>query len=248
MISPSFEVESWCAKVMDSDLGFLAINKVSRGTGVTVVRREEVITDCYSRDREEDWNGYCRDFEENYRVMPAKRFGPKKVRRFQRVREERKDESRNPWRENPINPRMSCDVGGLGLFHDVDVELAMEFVPPASPMICRLEDLLKFSEEKRKPRRLVERRIQVTGRRMPKFIPPTWNPCRNRNQCSKLEEVMKHLDVQFQTQNGKMDSWMEDGGENLESVEVSGAVKEGVDGEFFEQLWSCPKGKKQSTA
>jgi hypothetical protein len=68
--------------------------------------------------------------------------------------------------------QLSSSLGDQGLFHEEDfgaVEVG-GYDPPHGPMIC----LLRITREKRQKPKLANCKIQVTGRRMPKFIPPMW--------------------------------------------------------------------------
>jgi hypothetical protein len=98
-----------------------------------------------------------------------------------RNKQDQEDDWKGLYREFEKTSRLSSDLGGMGLFHDDEVELDAEFSPPKGPMICGLEELLHLSAEKRKPPGLAERRIQVTGRRLPKFIPPPWKSRQRRS-------------------------------------------------------------------
>jgi hypothetical protein len=50
--------------------------------------------------------------------------------------------------------------------------------PPEGPVVLGLDELICITLEKRRASRLPERRIQIPGRRMEKFIPPppVWKP------------------------------------------------------------------------
>lgn len=44
---------------------------------------------------------------------------------------------------------------------------------PSGPVVIGLEELIRISEKRKEPRRVVERKIQITGRREKKFVPPS---------------------------------------------------------------------------
>jgi hypothetical protein len=71
---------------------------------------------------------------------------------------------------------------------EVDQELFHEFEPPSRPICVELEELVQMTTERRAPKRLSERRIQVTGRRLPKFVPLVWK-ARKRGQVSSVSSA-----------------------------------------------------------
>jgi hypothetical protein len=70
-----------------------------------------------------------------------------------------------------------------GLFQDVAASAEEdEFAPPHGPVVIGLKELIQLTEAKRARPRLSERRIQVMGRRMEKFVPPIWRGNRRKEQ------------------------------------------------------------------
>jgi hypothetical protein len=175
------------------------------------------------------WQSACADFEQCFPATPEEKSSSKKFRRFQKLPgcKEKREKGK---------VLVSCLKVARELFH--------KFAPPVGPVQLGLEDLVHITAEKRILLRLAERRIQVTGRRMEKFVPPIWKP---KQKCSQnVSEVVspvrslkeqklavevpvplaRRKESNFATRRDQITS-----GDQM----VPGHVEEGAEMEFFEQ-------------
>jgi hypothetical protein len=105
----------------------------------------------------------CEGIEQCFPVSPAEKFAPKKFRRFKK-------------RLLTVEPNKRRGSPTIRSCIEVDQDLFHEFAPPTGPVRLGLEDLIRITVEKRAKRRLADRRIQVPGKRMERFVPPQWKP------------------------------------------------------------------------
>jgi hypothetical protein len=221
-------------------------------------------------DSDEDWKSFCREFERVYPDTPAAQFWPKKICRFQQ-----RDQGIGcvPGRKLGQaggrlvrqKPSRSCAYVEQNLFHDSYGSRALEddFAPPRGPVVVRMEELIQLSVQKRSKPKLVERRIQIPGKRMPKFIPPVRKSAEQKLEQRKneIEETKEH-DRELLRKMGpttRENQVAESGKEDQArgKVQVNGdtrcksrgleereegtqvPVDEEVGEDFFKQLWSC---------
>jgi hypothetical protein len=131
---------------------------------------------------------------------------------------------------------------------EIDQDLLHEFALPLGPVQVDLEELIRITFVKRMPLKLVDRRIQVPGRRMEKFVPLVWKP-RGRNQAHS--DVRKKRQCLIEIQKSSVEGESKERGLKGESKaamqlgvrhpirgeRVPEAVEEGVEMEFFAHLW-----------
>jgi hypothetical protein len=189
-----------------------------------------------------EWDSLWVDLEQIFPRSPQERVWPKKFRRFLRLA---RSGGSNECRRKEQKKR-SC--------LEVDQELFHEFAPPIGSICVELEELAQITAERRSLKRLAERKIQVTGRRMPKFLPPVWKP-RNtgkktgdfsvqREGISKASDMIKKLGAAEARGKEMADNNLNfaKDGRNLavQLVRAPVAEDEGAVEEFYEQLWGCP--------
>jgi hypothetical protein len=128
--------------------------------------RDLVKNQCDSDLWERDLLDLCLEIEQGHLATPQPKFYPKKFRRFRAL-------GGQVCRQRDLVIR-ACREVDQSLFPDemgaVDDEEWLN--PPKGPMILSLEELIQITADKRVPPRLADRRIQVLGRRLPKFVPP----------------------------------------------------------------------------
>jgi hypothetical protein len=107
--------------------------------------------------------------------------------------------ARNRDRRSDICTTRSCLMVDQGLFCEDYDELGFEeeFKPPEGPVKFDLEELIQLTAEKRRRPRLAERKIKIPGRRIKKFVPPTW-----RSYKEKQEERMIRLQEEAMVRSG----------------------------------------------
>jgi hypothetical protein len=91
----------------------------------------------------------------------------------------------------------SSAVVEQNLFQDQDLEY--DFAPPKGPVVVGLEELIQISAQKCAKPKLADRRIQILGKRLPKFIPPVW-----KSAAQKLEQKRKNEIEEKEEFNRKM--------------------------------------------
>jgi hypothetical protein len=140
----------------------------------------------------------------------------------------------------------SCREIDEGLFHDGFESAVVEesLSPPSGPVVIGLEELIQISAAKREKPKLADRRIQVPGKRIAKFVPPIW---RSRNpriangelQCSGDQLDQKELP---ERSHGRLDRLNRDTRRNRSEEKGGGQnpVDTGTDPEFYNQIWSSP--------
>jgi hypothetical protein len=136
---------------------------------------------------DEYWRSFCREFERIFLETPSEQFWLKKFRRF-----EQKNKVSIPSLPQPKVRRVhSCVTGRLRSSKEIDQSLFQEeciskveaeFAPPRGPIQVDLEELIKLTASKRMRSRLAERRIQVTGRSMEKFVAPKWKSLKQKQE------------------------------------------------------------------
>jgi hypothetical protein len=147
------------------------------------------------------------------------------------------------------------------LFHDEHglEDLEAEFRPPPSPVQIGLDELIQISKKKRRPPRLSQRRIQVLGRQIERFVPIVWRPRRISLSVSRIlwgdqagcPRIQREDPENFARDGAclKVATHCNPNGGRKKEHMVLGLETEGVDGDFFGQLWECPeKPKFPSTA
>jgi hypothetical protein len=160
--------------------------------------------------------------------------------------------------------QLSSSLVDLGLFHEEDfgaVEVG-DYDPPHGQVMCDLDDLLRITREKWQKPKLADRGIQVTVRRLLKFIPPVWKPIKVKDMERKMmvDQIRANQDLRQQhvpddpwdrgesqrriSQSSKMDTRKVHRGDTARAVRGPGVEIEGAFGNFYEQLCNCPTGKE----
>jgi hypothetical protein len=142
--------------------------------------------------------------------------------------------------------RKSCPDINQGLFQDdqVWIDAAGYCDPLCGPVVIRLEELMVISEKKRARPRLADRRIQVIGRKMEKFVPPVWKPRKKVDpgrRSSLIPTVTEGVSIGLTGVRGAGSNV--DTQSNLQDfpsqVEKGGSYVVRAEKEFYEHLWSC---------
>jgi hypothetical protein len=195
----------------------LVVVNRERGVGGPILATEGV-----------DWEKFGADFEQCVPTTPEEKSWPKRIRRFQR--------SIDFKRKHRVE--RSC-VSCL----EIDQDLFHEFAPPSGPVQVNLEELISITAAKRLPPRLANRRIQVTGRRMERFVPPVWKPrvTEKRNllmefRRSSVKEETKEREIKKESKADTRPAVRR----STRKVRHLVAVDEGVEMEFLVQLWDSP--------
>jgi hypothetical protein len=139
-------------------------------------RREQTCADVSDR-----WSNLCEELETCFPGAPEVHVWPKKFRWDQQKPRQRSGRNLREVMERVRKSEIrSCCAIESELFQDNQLITEEDFAPPGSPRSSGLEELIVLSDLKRRHPRLAERRIQVPGRRMEKFIPPLWKPSSRR--------------------------------------------------------------------
>jgi hypothetical protein len=134
----------------------------------------------------EDWTIFCKESERAYPNTPSEFVWLKEFRRMQ----QRGSVQRGSNKSCAHRVRACSKVEQM-LFHDEpgQGDLEAEFMPPVSPAKYELAELIQISEEKRKPPRLSQRRIQIPGRRLERFVLPVWQPRKFSSNGSVIDQA-----------------------------------------------------------
>jgi hypothetical protein len=142
------------------------------------------------KEPDDEWEFFYQEFDIRYPGTPVEHTWPKKFQRFLPIGQgetqvTHESQAVNNGRFRHQNARVCVEVE-QSLFHDsVDTSLEGEVeaeVPPKGLVSISLEELIQLSAAKRKSPRLADRRIQIPGKRLPKFLPPVWKPRKNKQQ------------------------------------------------------------------
>jgi hypothetical protein len=189
------------------------------------------------RIAEESWE----ELEDRFATTPHLSCWPKKEQRFLKNR----CKLAMPRSNRPM-VRKSCPDINQGLFQDdqVWIDAAGYYNPLSGPVVIRLEELMVISEKKRARPWLADRRIQVIGRKMEKFVPPVWKPRKKVDpgqRSSLIPTVTEGISIGLTGVRGAGSNV--DTQSNLQDfpsqVEKGGTYVVRAEKEFYEHLWSC---------